>query len=194
METNRLYPVFLKASQLNILIIGGGKVALEKLTFLLKSSPDAKVSLLAKHFLPEIMELIVQYQLNYEERAYNSEVLEGKQLIIAATNDSAVNKQVVLDAKEVNILINVADVPDLCDFYLGGIVTKGAVKIAISTNGQSPTLAKRLRQFLEAVLPDDIALLADNLREYRSLLKTDLDIRVSRLNDLTQGLLSKTEN
>ncbi len=194
MGNNKLYPIFLKASKLDILIIGGGKVALEKLTFLLKSSPDAKVSLRAKWFLPEVVRLADNFGIDIKEEAYHSPQLKGRQLIIAATNDLAVNKRIVSDAQQENILINVADMPDLCDFYLGGIVTKGDVKIAISTNGKSPTLAKRLRQLLEEVLPNDIGLLADNLNRYRMQLKADLDIRVSKLNDLTEGLLSKKES
>ena len=68
-------------------------------------------------------------------------------------------------------MVNVADTPDLCDFYMGGIVTKGNLKIAISTNGKSPTVAKRLRQWLEAVLPDEIDDLLETLRRYRKTLK-----------------------
>ena len=83
--------------------------------------------------------------------------------IIATTDKIDVNIQVYKDCKNQNILINVADNPPYCDFYMGGIVTKGNIKIAISTNGKSPTLAKRLRQFFEDVIPNDIDDLAKNL-------------------------------
>jgi len=77
--------------------------------------------------------------------------------VIAATNDSKVNKQVYQDVKDKQLLVNVIDTSDLCDFYLSGIVIKGSIKIAISTNGKFPTMAIRLRQFFEDVIPDDLA-------------------------------------
>ena len=90
-----------------------------------------------------------------------------------------------------NILVNVADTPDMCDFYLGGIVTKGNVKIAISTNGKSPTTAKRLRQFFESVIPEDINQLVKNLNSYRKTIKGDFEEKVSALNKITENLIQK---
>src|SRR5690606_14250811 len=105
------------------------------------------------------------------------------------TNAPEVNRRICEEARARNILVNVADTPELCDFYLGGIVTKGQLKIAISTNGQSPTIAKRLRQFFEEVLPDDIDLLVKNLNRYRSTLKESFDSKVTQLNRLTQSFI-----
>jgi siroheme synthase-like protein len=85
----------------------------------------------------------------------------------------------------------VADTPDLCDFYLGSIVQKGDLKIAISTNGKSPTLAKRIKEFLNEIIPDDIQQLLDNLQTYRNTLKGDFQDKVKELNDLTASLLKK---
>ena len=90
-------------------------------------------------------------------------------------------------------MVNVADTPDLCDFYLGGIVTKGNVKIAISTNGKSPTTAKRLRQLLEEVIPEDINELVENINKYRETLKGDFEYKVETLNKLTEGLVEKSK-
>jgi len=104
-----------------------------------------------------------------------------------------VNKQIHEDAKAENILINVADTPELCDFYLGGIVTKGNVKIAISTNGKSPTLAKRMRQFFEDVIPDNINDLAENLNEFRKSVKGDFEEKVKTLNNLTKEIVNKQQ-
>ena len=86
-------------------------------------------------------------------------------------------------------MVNVADTPDLCDFYMGGIVTKGNLKVAISTNGKSPTVAKRLRQWLEAVLPDEIDDLLETLRQYRKTLKGDFDYKVKAMNEVTKNLI-----
>ena len=145
MERNNLYPIFLKVHQLNTLIVGGGNVALEKLTFLLKSSPHARVTMVALKFKPEVVSLAEEFDISLINAAYDSAFLTDKHLVIAATDKLLVNKKIYKDAKAKHLLINVADTPELCDFYLGGIVTKGNVKIAISTNGKSPTFAKRFR-------------------------------------------------
>jgi len=191
MGQNQLYPIFLKVSQLNVLIVGGGKVAAEKLTFLLKSSPNANVLLISLYFDKEVLELAKTYNVTTVKTSYNKTVLKNKQLIIAATNKSQVNKQIYNDAKAENILINVADTPELCDFYLGGIVSKGNIKIGISTNGKSPTLAKRLRQFFEDLIPENIDDLAENLNTYRKTIKGDFSNKVVKLNELTKTLLIK---
>lgn len=189
-KQNELYPIFLKVHQLNVLIIGGGNVALEKLGFLLKSSPNAKVTLLAKEFDDELLTLAKKHQVNVQQGSYHYFFLQNKHLVIGATNDTVVNKTIQKEAKIRNILVNIADTPELCDFYLGGIVTKGNVKIAISTNGKSPTMAKRLRQLFEEVIPDDINSLAENLNSYRQTLKISFKEKIAHLNQLTKSLIT----
>ena len=89
------------------------------------------------------------------------------------------------------LICNIADTPDLCDYYLGGIVTKGNVKIAISTNGKSPTTAKRLREFFEEVIPEDINKMVQNLNEYRKNLKGNFEDKVQKMNEITALWKSK---
>ena len=187
---NELYPVFLKVNQLNVLIIGGGKVAHEKLSFLLKSSPNAKVALIALDFNKDVLELANEHNILTMRRPYSNNILHKQHIVIAATNDSAINKQIYLDAKARQLLINVADTPDLCDFYLGGIVTKGNIKVAISTNGKSPTMAKRLRQFFETVIPEEVDDLAKNLNKFRQNIKGNFETKVNTLNKLTETLIN----
>ena len=193
MERNELYPVFLKVSQLNILIVGGGNVALEKLTFLLKSSPGAKVEMVAPMFREATIKLAEKYSIPMHIDLYKTEYLEAKHLVVATTDNTATNEQVYKDCRAKSILVNVADNPPFCDFYMGGIVTKGNVKVAISTNGKSPTTAKRLRQFFEEVIPDNIDDLVKNLNEYRKTIKGDFEEKVDKLNEFTKGLVSKKE-
>lgn len=189
---NELYPIFLKVSQLNTLLVGAGLVGLEKLTFLLKSSPNAHVTVVSKDFLQEVRDLVAPHShITLLEDKYSEKYLAGKHMVIAATDDTEVNKQIYLDAKERFLLVNVADTPALCDFYLGGIVTKGNVKIAISTNGKSPTTAKRIRQLLEEVIPEDINQMVENIHQYRATLKEDFEYKVKALNKLTEGLISR---
>ncbi|MFL0072155.1 precorrin-2 dehydrogenase/sirohydrochlorin ferrochelatase family protein [Tenacibaculum maritimum] len=188
-KRNNLYPIFLKTHELNILLVGAGNVGLEKLSFLLKSSPDAKVEIVAIEILPEIINLAQKHQVEITKSSYSNIYLKNKDLAIVATDNLKVNKQVYNDCKQHNILVNVADTPSLCDFYLGGIVTKGNVKIAISTNGKSPTTAKRLRQFFEEVIPEDINELVENLNKFRKTIKGSFEKKVETLNKLTEKLI-----
>lgn len=192
-ERNNLYPIFLKAAQLEILIIGGGFVAEEKLSFLLKSSPDAKVTIVAPMFREGTIAIAKQGKVRLVEDVYKSSYLDGKQLVIATTNKPKVNMQVYLDCRLQNKLVNVADNPPYCDFYMGGIVTKGNVKVAISTNGKSPTTAKRLRQFFEEVLPESIDDLVQNLNKYRKTIKGNFEEKVETLNEFTKSLVENKE-
>lgn len=193
MERNELYPVFLKVSQLNILIVGGGNVAEEKLTFLLKSSPNAKVQMVSPMYRAATIDLATKFGVTMHDDVYNPDYLEGKHMVVATTDNVPVNEQVYHDCRARNILVNVADNPPFCDFYMGGIVTKGNVKVAISTNGKSPTTAKRLRQFFEDVLPENIDDLVKNLNEYRKTIKGDFEEKVETLNEFTKGLVQKKD-
>ncbi len=189
MERNELYPIFLKTQQLEILIVGGGFVALEKLSFLLKSSPNSKITMVSPFFRKETIQSIVGYQINLIHDTYSSNYLKDKHIVIATTDEEEVNIQVYKDCKERNILVNVADNPPFCDFYMGGIVTKGNVKVAISTNGKSPTTAKRLRQFFEEVIPENIDDLVKNLNKYRKTIKGNFEEKVEKLNEFTKSLV-----
>ncbi|WP_418510749.1 precorrin-2 dehydrogenase/sirohydrochlorin ferrochelatase family protein [Corallibacter sp.] len=192
-ERNNLYPIFIKMHSINTLIVGGGYVALEKLTFLLKSSPNAKVTMVANFFRPDVIRLAKQFDVKLIKMSYHDSFLLDQDLIIAATDKSEVNKQIYNDAKANHILVNVADTPELCDFYLGGIVTKGHVKVAISTNGKSPTTAKRLRQFFEDVIPENIDDLVQNLNRFRKTIKGDFEHKVQTLNNVTKTLISNKQ-
>ncbi|APD05802.1 precorrin-2 dehydrogenase [Flavobacteriaceae bacterium UJ101] len=188
---NELYPIFLKVHQLHVLIVGGGFVGHEKLFFLLKSSPNAQVTVVAKEFGKDLLELVEgKKTIQLIQDTYHPDYLKNKQLVIGATNFEEINHQIYHDAKKQNILVNIADTPDYCDFYLGGIVTKGNVKLAISTNGKSPTMAKRLRQFFEDVIPEDINELAENLNHYRKTLRDDFEHKVQELNKITKQLIN----
>lgn len=191
MEKNTLYPVFLKLSKLKVLLVGAGAVGLEKLSFMLKSSPDAQVTVLADWVSEPVRMLAEEHAVPVVEKAYQVYDLEGFNIIIAATNQRAINEQIYWDAKSLGKLVNVADTPDLCDFYMGSIVTKGPLKLAISTNGKSPTFAKRIREMLEDVLPDELDSLLENLHSYRKGLKLNFEEKVALLNKHTEILLKK---
>lgn len=189
---NPLYPVFFKLSQVRLLIVGAGQVGHEKLSFILKNSPDALVTVVAPWISPEVKTLLRSHEghrVTVRQKRFGNSDLQGHQLVIAATNDRALNEQVHNAAARRRILVNVADTPDLCDFYLGAVVTRGDLKIAISTNGKSPTFAKRLRQLLEEELPEQTAGLLQHLHRLRSRLSGNFNEKVEQLNTLTASLV-----
>jgi uncharacterized protein len=189
-EKNKLYPVFLKLDQLQVLLVGAGNVGLEKLQSLLGNTPEAKVTVVAPQVKPELREYLRHFTFcKLEQRPYQPGDMIGKDLVIAATDDTALHEQLYAEAKEKGILINVADTPHLCDFYLGSIVRKGNLKIAISTNGKSPTMAKRMKEVLQQALPDALDESIDNLHEVRKKLNGNFADKVQRLNALTRTLV-----
>lgn len=190
-ERNNLFPVFLKLEELETLIVGGGNVALEKLTALLKSSPMAGVTLVGSSISNEIKIMAAHNKkIKLVERNFRVRDLQYKDIVILATDDQQLHQRIRVLARKKRILINVADTPSLCDFYLGSIVTKGNIKIGISTNGKSPTIAKRMREFFEETLPEDTETLLANMQKIRDKIKGDFSQKVKVLNDITASWLN----
>lgn len=194
MERNNLFPVFLKLENLRTLIVGGGHVGLEKLTSILKNSPAAQVTLIARSIQAPIRELAAAHpQVELIERNFRLWDVWNRDLVILATNDRKLHESIREFTRTRNLLINVADTPDLCDFYLGSVVTKGNLKIGISTNGKSPTISKRMREYLEEALPDDTEALLDNMQKIREKIKGDFSEKVKVLNQITKSWLEKKD-
>jgi uroporphyrin-III C-methyltransferase len=192
---NDLFPVFLKLHELRLLIVGGGYVGLEKITAVLQNSPLANITLVSPEIRPEIQALAKEHpNVKLEFNRFEKKDLANRDLIIVATNDKELNKNIKGWAKQASILCNVADTPDYCDFYLGSVVKKGSLKLAISTNGQSPTMAKRIREALEDVFPDELEAVFSQLREIRKQLKGDFEEKVRKLDEITKVISGKAEN
>ena len=187
---NPLFPVFLKLNDLHTVLVGAGKVGLEKLTAILHNSPDAKVTVIALEILPEIHLLAAGYQkLVIVQKTFIDSDLDNADVVIAATNNSELNNFIRQSAHERKLLINVADKPELCDFYLGSIVQKGDLKIAISTNGKSPTIAKRIKEVLNEGLPDELDVTLQQMSALRNSLNGDFSDKVRKLNAVTSVLV-----
>jgi phosphoadenosine phosphosulfate reductase len=187
---NTLFPIFLKLENLNTLIVGGGNVGLEKLTAILNNSPKAKVTLVAPIVRNEIFELQQSHpNLVILQEKYKTDFLQNKQLVLVATDDKELNKQIKAEAFLANIICNVADTPDECDFYLGSVVQKGSLKLGISTNGKSPTVAKRIKEVLNEALPDELEQVLDNVGEIRKSLSGDFQQKIIELNKVTKNLI-----
>lgn len=192
-STNTLYPIFLKLNKLQTLIVGGGNVGLEKLSFILKNSPDAQITMVATFFLPEVYELAEKHHVTLFERPFEPTDTNNKDIVICATDNYDLHVQIVEQSKSERFLINVADTPHLCDFYLSSIVSRGDLKIAISTNGKSPTLGKRIRQYLEDALPNNTQQIIDGLHAFRNTLKGDFQFKVKALNEVTKKLSDRED-
>jgi siroheme synthase-like protein len=191
---NALFPIFLKLESLKTLIVGGGNVGLEKVSAILKNSPAAPIMLVAREMHPEIRTLAKKHpNLELVERNFRLWDLWSADIVLLATNNRETNQSILRFAKTRGLLVNVADTPDLCDFYLGSVVTKGELKVGISTNGKSPTIAKRFREFLEDAIPEDTNELLDNMKGIRDKVKGDLGQKVKVLNEVTKDWLKKSE-
>lgn len=187
---NKLFPIFLKISQIDILIVGGGNVALEKASALLSNDLEAKITFVAPFFRPEMLQFLANYpQVHVIERAFDPQDLKERHLVICATDNKELHRLIKQIAEEQRLLCNVADTPELCDFYLGSIVQKGDLKIAISTNGKSPTLAKRIKAYLQEIIPDEIQTSLDQLEQVRKQLKGDFQDKIKQLNELTKNFI-----
>lgn len=192
-ERNNLFPVFLKLENLDTLIVGGGNIGLEKLHAVLKSSPAARVTIVAPSIREEIKAISLTHQhIRIIERKFRIRDLQSRDLVLLATDDRHLHERIKVLARKRRLLVNVADTPDLCDFYLGSVVTKGNIKIGISTNGKSPTIAKRLREYLEEALPEDTNVLLQNMQNIRQRMKGDFAHKVKVLNDITSSWLKRT--
>ncbi len=166
LESN-LYVVCLNLSGRRALVVGAGPVALEKIEGLLAC--DAAVTVVALNAVPEVMELAAADRLVLHEQAYDPGDLDGCFLAIAATSDTELNTRIYADAEERSMLVNVVDVPHLCNFILPAIVRNDMITIGISTAGASPALAKRMkREAIEMFGPEyaELAGLLDAVREW----------------------------
>ena len=187
---NHLFPVFLKLETLAVLIVGGGKVGHEKLSAILQNSPETNVKLVSITISDDVRELAgTRTNIELVERPYAIGDLDPVDIVIVAIDDHELSSRIRDEAKSRGKLVNVADKPELCDFYLSSVVQKGDLKLAISTNGKSPTMAKRLKEVLQEALPADLNSVIDNLHKIRTKLNGNFEYKVKKLNKITQILV-----
>ncbi|MDO8211539.1 bifunctional precorrin-2 dehydrogenase/sirohydrochlorin ferrochelatase [Conexibacter sp. CPCC 206217] len=166
------YIACLKLRGRRSLVVGGGDVGLEKVEGLLAC--DGDVTVVAPDLQPELQRLADEGSISWIAREYEPADLEGTFMVIAATNDSEVNIRVYDDAEKRAMLVNVVDVPPLCNFILPAIVRTGPLAIAISTAGASPALAKRMKREISQLFGEDYARLAVMLNDARGWAKSTL--------------------
>ena len=143
----KYYPVHLDIQNRNCLVVGGGGVGTRKVKTLLDCG--ARVTLVSPKVSPQLRDLAASGDIILKERSYQSDDLSNMFLVIGATDDEKLNKQISSDANRLNTLCNIADRPEVCNFILPSIVHRDDLVITISTSGQSPAMAKKLRKSLE---------------------------------------------
>ncbi len=148
-----LFPLFLKLTARPTVVVGAGSLAESKIESLLAAQAHVKV--IASQANARICELAESGEIHLEERPYQHGDIAGAFLAVAATDDAAVNRAVFAEAEAAGVLVNAVDDPPFCDFYFPSVVRRGDLLIAISTAGQSPALAQRLRKEINALLPLD---------------------------------------
>jgi precorrin-2 dehydrogenase/sirohydrochlorin ferrochelatase len=181
------YIACLRLKGRSCLVVGGGAVGLEKVEGLLAC--DGDVTLVAPEAEPALAALAAEGSIRWEQRPYRPEDLEGRFLVIAATNDSEINIGVFDDAERRAMLVNVVDVPPLCNFILPAIVRTGPLAIAISTAGASPALAKRMKREVSELFGEEYARLAVLLNDARGWAKATLPTYQDR-KDFFEGIVN----
>ncbi|MGJ1368263.1 precorrin-2 dehydrogenase/sirohydrochlorin ferrochelatase family protein [Sphingobacterium spiritivorum] len=189
---NTLFPIFIKLNQIRTLLVGGGAVALEKFQALTAQDSQVQLTIVGKEIKTELKSLAAAYPyVELFEREFVAADLQDKELVISATNNPELNEEIRVLTQQQNILLNAADKPALCDFYLGSIVQKGNLKVAISTNGKSPTIAKRVKDLLQDLLPEEIDETLELMSQLRDKLKGDFEYKVKTLNEHTKSLIEQ---
>ena len=162
-------PIFVDLNNRPVLVVGGGHVALRKIDLLLKA--QAKVKIVAEKLNPELQQLTAQQRIEWIAQTFSADQLQQVYLVIAATNDSELNYQVFLAAQEQHRLVNVVDDQPHCSYIFPSIIDRSPVQIAISSGGTAPVLARLLREKLEALLPQNLALMAQISGRWREKVK-----------------------
>jgi siroheme synthase-like protein len=163
-----MYPIFLKIKNQPCLIVGGGKVATRKVSDLVEEG--AKVTVVALQTCKEISDLARKGLISLENRGFRIGDTKGYFLVIAATNDYALNRIISEEAGN-SILFNSVDEPDLCNFYAGAVVKRGNLRVAISTSGAFPPLTKKIKSDIDNSLSRSYGPLLEKLGGFRKSLK-----------------------
>ena len=145
------FPIFIDINQKPVTIFGGGEIALRKAILLVKANPS--LTIISKDFSEDFKDFIKKYRLSFQHKSFDPSDISYQTLIVAATNDKDINKEISRIAQEKRIPVNVVDQPELCSFTMGSIVERDALVIAISSGGKAPVLARMIREKMETFLP-----------------------------------------
>ncbi|MCX7918556.1 MAG: bifunctional precorrin-2 dehydrogenase/sirohydrochlorin ferrochelatase [bacterium] len=164
-----LYPINLNVNKKPCVVIGGGEVALRKVESLL--SCGAQVTVVAPQIHPALQKLARAKRIRIVNRAYQPEDVATAFLVIGATNSNKVNQQIAQSAKQRNVLVNIVDTPELCNFQVPASIRRGSLLITVSTEGKAPALSKHLRTELEKQFGPEYAMFVEKLAKWRTALR-----------------------
>jgi precorrin-2 dehydrogenase/sirohydrochlorin ferrochelatase len=159
------YPVSLITKDRKCLVIGGGAVAERKVFSLLKSG--ARVEIISLKITSKLKKLVQKGLITYYQGDYDSADLAGTFLVIGATSSKDVNRRIAADCFERNILVNIVDDPEVCSFFVPAVVKRGSFQIAVSTDGKSPLLARKIKESLQKKYGPEYGKLTDLLGQIR---------------------------
>lgn len=196
-----LFPLFLKLDSRPCLVVGAGPIAEGKIEGLLETG--AKIRVVAPEATEKVRDWSQSKKIDWHQRPFQPSDLDNMFLVVASTNSTQLHEQILAEAQKRQVLCNIVDVPHLCDFYYPAVVRRGPLQIAISTSGQSPALAQRLRKDLEIQFGPEYEQWLAHLGQARDALQADKTLdpetRKARLHDLVtqsafDAFLGTTQN
>jgi len=162
------FPMFLNLENKEVLIVGGGKIAFDKLEKLLNFTKN--ITVIATKFSHDMHNMALKNSLKMQKREYKNGDLKGFDIAIIAVDDINLQKRIWEESRELKTLVNVVDLPEYCDFFFGSFIKEGDLTIAISTSGSSPAVAKYLKKYLKAILPKNLNQFIDEMKNIRNKL------------------------
>ncbi len=182
------FPFYLDINEKKILLIGGGKIALQKLKALLPFSKN--ITVIAPEIKYNNYLLIKEHNLPYFQRSYQKGDIEKFDIVIVAINDEKLQEAIFYESRGKNILINCVDNIKYCDFIFPSIIKRGDITITISTNGASPALSRGLREYIESLLPKDLESFVALLKQMRQELPKG-DERMKKFKDVVKAYFKR---
>ena len=185
---NKFYPAYIHLEERDCLVIGGGKTAYRKVLSLLDCG--AQVTVISPEVCAELVALADEERITLHKREYQKGDVDPKyRMVIGATNSPATNISIADEASSNNVLCNIVDQPLLCDFYVPATVQRGDLKIAISTSGKSPAMARKIREELEREYGDEYTRFLEDLGKLRHKLLTEFPDDEKRRRDILMGVV-----
>jgi len=182
------FPAYLSLSNKKILLVGGGYIALEKLEKLIDFSTEIMV--ISKELSPEFQSFALAHNIHIEQRAYQVGDINGYDIVIVATDTAVLHKAIYEESRATRVLVNSVDNTAYCDFIFPSYIKKGDLTVSVSTSGASPALAKRLRVYLEKIIPTEIESFLKEMRNLRKTLPKGKD-RMQFFEEKTDRFMAK---
>jgi len=177
------FPMFMQMDNVKVLVVGGGKIATEKLEKLLDFTQE--ITVIALHIDEEAQSLIDLHSLSLHKRAYKTGDIEGFDMVIVATDTTTLHQVIYEESRESRIFVNSVDNIEYCDFIFPSYVKKDDLTIAFSTGGSSPAFAKQIRQHFEKIIPDSVGEFVEKMKALRTTMPKGKD-RMKYFNTLVK--------